>query len=208
MKRSKVLLSIILVLSILVVSILPVLADSVTTLDEVEPVTANYKISNNLLVKIENANENEKIPVWIWFSDIDFDEANNQIKRLSGYSTDEFSSKKKPSYQPRLVEILDSVYNSDCDKDKLEQLRIENKQILNSIEPERKAKTNFIREYEGVRSKVLQEMYTAHNSEIISELGISSDRIIYQCDFTPSAIINLSSISSIFPFSESFIDEP
>ncbi|MBR1535125.1 MAG: hypothetical protein IJ639_12220 [Ruminococcus sp.] len=191
MKRSKVLLSIILVLSILVVSILPVLADSVTTLDEVEPVTANYKISNNLLVKIENANENEKIPVWIWFSDIDFDEANNQIKRLSGYSTDEFSSKKKPSYQPRLVEILDSVYNSDCDKDKLEQLRIENKQILNSIEPERKAKTNFIREYEGVRSKVLQEMYTAHNSEIISELGISSDRIIYQCDFTPSAIINL-----------------
>lgn len=48
MKRSKVLLSIILVLSILVVSILPVLADSVTTLDEVEPVTANYKIRGEI----------------------------------------------------------------------------------------------------------------------------------------------------------------
>ena len=46
------------------------------------------KISEYVWDKIEVADENEKLPVWIWFADIDPEKVEEQVERTSGLTAD------------------------------------------------------------------------------------------------------------------------
>ena len=81
--------AIILILSLLISIVSPVGAigvDSFNVTESDENISDELpweeKISKVLLEKIESADQNEKIPVWIWFADIDHAEIREKVEKL------------------------------------------------------------------------------------------------------------------------------
>ena len=184
MKRSKVLLSIILVLSLLVVSILPVFAESVTALDNDEQVKNECKISKHLKEKMDKAEEDDLIPVWIWFTNINNSLLDNKIKGVMGVKTDDVyksimdNTNKKSTQQLNRLKSLTDTYlltrrtlarteNIKNSNGILQELGISKKDIVFQSELTSSVIINATKE-------TIRELV---DSEKINEIGFFDDKI-------------------------------
>ena len=182
MKRTTVIISMILVLAILTVSVTPVLAESVTALDEGDSASPDSKISEALEEKLEVVDEDEEIPVWIWFTDINKRIAYERIEQLTGYSQREYENLPNLYYDKKLIK--------ECFGNNGLVIEGMNRYIERSKEKNEEF-NRIVDTYNQVKSNVLVDMYTWHNDNIINSLSVSKESIVFRSSLTPSAIINL-----------------
>ena len=183
MRRTTVIISMILVLAILTVSIPPVLAESVSNLDENEPVSAENKISDILKEKMEEADEDEKIPVWIWYEDIDQDNVDRITESRAGYTAEECDviteSFPQDDFKGLIKDSSDSLYRM--------------KDYLSRTASARNIEEELTENYISIRRKVSTEKYKEKSNCLVSNLQICRKDILFSSEFAPMIIAQLSS---------------
>ena len=88
MKRTTVIISIILVLTMLTVSISPVLAESVTVLDKSASFNWENKIDKTLWLKMKEIDDDTMIPVSIWLKDISHEAIKKKVEKELAFEID------------------------------------------------------------------------------------------------------------------------
>ena len=177
MKIANVLLSIIIVLSILVVSILPVLAESVTALDDNKPVTAESKISESLKEIMKEADAEEKIPVWIWYADINQEEVDNQTYKMTGLRFSDCDT--IPSIK---VDTMMKAYQSDNGlfSDYLKQ-----------TETLRKREEKLTDTFRTYHMNIAIDMYHKKANSVMKKSNLKHEDVLFESELAPVIIMSI-----------------
>lgn len=191
MKKSKVLLSIILVLSILVVSILPVLAESVTALDKSTLDSATSKISKSLKEKLETLDEDEEIPVWLWFKGIDTNNVIAETEKVTGLTEDMLNVINQDSVSTKLIDAIDKYSINSQQFDKAVILN-EMKDYMSTTKTDRETEKTLTNTYRNTKRMIAKKAYINNNENIIKKLGLSEAEFVFKSTLSPSAIVYLS----------------
>lgn len=190
MKKIKVLQSILLVLAILSFSIIPAFADESVAKDE-SYLSWKNKIDNRVLGKIESATTNERIPVWIWFSGIDKDKVEREVKEQTGLSLCDLKVENETSVSNDLIDALETASSETINQAKKQKASRLIREYLNDTKSKRTERMKRTNTYLKAKRTILSKMYYSHNSEIITELDISKNDIVFQSVLSPSAIMEL-----------------
>jgi len=177
------------------------------------------KFSNELKTEIELAEDDELIPVWIWFIDIDKKKAEKRIEAETGISADSFSELTRPNAEPELVDIFKVASKSGLEETEKIKLQEKCKNYLNCTEKQRLEKQNFFRTYRNTRIGVLKECYNEHNDTIINDLHLDPKDILFISFLTPSVIASVTkeellkmskeqSVSYIYFYDNSVVQTP
>lgn len=183
-KRSIFLLTISLVLIIsLVFTMTVTAADTSNSSDEI---LSEEKISVSLKNVLKDVPENskQKIPVWIWFSDIDFSVVEDRVNGQLDFSTDEIAVETQTS-QKALIEALYEA-SADDDNTSKDSLIYLMKEHMSQTEEQRELESERTNQYLSTRRKIISESYSTNNKRVISELKIPG-KIGFVSAFTPSA---------------------
>ena len=126
MKKFKVMLSVFMVILIISVSIVPSLAL------EIERLNRNV-IDDNLALEMDKQSNNEKIPVYIWYTDISQSDINNKVEEKTGLTENTLSTDLIMPDNALLNQLKDggseAQENMTAYLSKTEPLRLREKQI-------------------------------------------------------------------------------
>lgn len=185
MKNLKIYLSIMLVIVMSAVCIVPIYAQTY-----VPPENAESKMSEDLLEILSAAEDDELIPVWIWFKEIDENELKRRVEERSGYTSEEIDNLTSSIYDRELSDVFDS-FLSDRNSN-YEELNDKIKEYLDNSKEQRQEQTKIREEYFSVRTQVLSEMYSANNNGILKMLDINTESVEFCSTLSASAIVKLS----------------
>ena len=171
MKRITIVLSMILVLALLSVSITPVLAESVTDLDENIVESSKNKISESLTEKMETVDESKKIQVVIWYNDIN----QSFITRQAEIKATTILKKQYPDINQSLISTVIQA------KEKNPQIG-ENHNIFTD---------DICRAYISSRRSISVQQYQKVSKSIISDGMIYKKDIVFNSRYAPMLIVNL-----------------
>lgn len=187
MKKSKVCLSVMLIIVILIISATSAVAVKTNRIAPEE------KISQGLFDAMERAERNELIKTWVWLTDIDHSEAAHRIERATGYSEDEIHHLVSDNDFVELATLLGNTEENDNGENRKSQLISDKQSVVQQVKEKNKEKRELVKAYRKGRIGVYDSMYTAHNNKIIDSLGLDRERINFICSLTPSFIVELSS---------------
>lgn len=148
------------------------------------------KISEDVWEKIETVEDVEKIPVWIWFTDIDHQKVEEYVTRKTGLSEETLAVEFEPvSKELKVVLTEESQKESDeRQNNNIEKVLADYMDTIENQRIEEVERTNtYIREHR----MSLKEAYVEKNSTIIEELDLPVEEIIFQSQLTPSVIVSL-----------------
>lgn len=139
------------------------------------------KIGNEIY---EAAETLEKIPVCIWYEDINQEEVEVQVEKEIGYSKDEIVS-ELPSISKEEVDKLykANIATEETGKDILGEYLEENKIAIKR----EKDKTD---KYISTRRKKAKDMYTIKSSKIISDANMA-EQVVFDSKYAPMIIAEL-----------------
>lgn len=167
MKRFKALLSVVLVLSIFSLCFVQAFAAENTA------VSPEEKISSELAEKMAEADEDELIPVWIWYQDIDQDEVDRETEKEIGFSENNLLTQSKSF-----------INGSDYTKSNFDSY-LKSTAVLRNNEKE------MTESYIKTRRKISSETYIEKSQTIIEEISIDTEKIMFCSHYSPMIIVNL-----------------
>lgn len=182
MKKIKITLSLLLALSVIVMSVITAFSAGISTVSS-EKITWKDKLDENLRESLLSAKDNEKIPVWVWLSDIDMNEVEKEVEKQTELNEEKISSLERAKASQTLLDAWD---NDDSYK-----LEKEFNSFLESSKELREQNNKLIDTYFSAKIKVSAEKYSKHNSSVIEKLGVSKEDISFQSNLTPIFIANL-----------------
>ena len=178
MKLSKIVLSIFLAVLIFSLGVIPSFA--VSTADEVSP---EEKLSDEVLAFVNSdADEDEKIPVWVWYKDIDQDKVDELTEKETGLTPekcqviDEFPS----------AELLSMLQEGSASAES------EMKAYLSDTEAVRVQERELVNIYSRAHMKIANEMYTEKSRSLMSTTVLDEENVIFASEFAPMVIAELS----------------
>lgn len=143
--------------------------------------TVSVQCDMELKERMEIATETEKIPVYIWYQDIDQTVVDNEVEKELSYNIDDISVDfEMPSY-----ELIEKAMNSDVDS---------HKEIDNYLS---KTKTSRAKEkiktdnYLSKRRSLSRTEYNKKSNDILKEFSIDSENIIFNSQYAPMIIAEL-----------------
>ncbi len=190
MKKFKIMLSIFMVLVIIAVSVAPVFAvvapeDSVSN-----NLQWSEKINTMLLEKMEESADDEKIPVWVWMTDIDTDKLEKDIETQTGLTHQKIIEAKTELSYERVVNSTDAVSKTSLEKDSVSSDE-DVHSYLNSTKAQRQKIADDTEKYFEAKKRLAKDQYTTTNTAKIRQLGVTENRIDFQSELTPSFIAYL-----------------
>ncbi|MBR1481614.1 MAG: S8 family serine peptidase [Ruminococcus sp.] len=164
-----------LVISMLIFSSITVFALSDTTIPN-----SNNVIDNNLLSIIHEStgefSEHDLIPVWIWYQDINHNEVNQCVERLTGLTSENCS----------VVELSESGVEITPEniKDNIETL-------VENTKQQRLEENARVDRYINTHRAVSRELYSEKANQILNKLDLQPDCIHFVSQYTPVIIAKL-----------------
>lgn len=185
----------ILLVFILMASLVPISAnagniDSLEMSEEVQSISWEDKIDEHLWDKMEYSDNDDKISVWIWFSDIDQKEVDKQVEKSTGLTTDNLAITYN-SVPDDLVKALEDASEKTDNDAQLKLTADKLKAYIDSTTTQRKLEQQRTNTYIKAHRNASRDLYVEKNGSIIKELNLPEDEIIFQSQLTPSAIVNL-----------------
>ncbi|MDO4419239.1 MAG: S8 family serine peptidase [Ruminococcus sp.] len=139
------------------------------------------KIDPALLEKMETASPDEKIPVAIWYTDIDQDNVDKLTVDKVGFTQDDIAlTYEMPS--TKLISDLEKGEDGAADEMQAYLKRTEAKR-----EKERK-RTN---EYIMTRREFSREKYNDKSDKVVKDISINEKDIVFKSQYAPMIIANL-----------------
>ncbi len=183
MKNFKIMLSVFIVFTIILTSVVPTLAIIAPEDSASNPLNPANKMDEVLLEKISTIADNERIPVWVWLTDIDTDELENAIEMQTGLSQQTLVQNRAQINDNATVSTLSSFPTTSTD-DKLTA-------YLSSTKTQREELADDTQVYLTAKKTLAKQRYETANTSKIRQLGISTNKINYQSKLTPSFIAYL-----------------
>ncbi|MBQ7964510.1 MAG: hypothetical protein IJ331_00325 [Ruminococcus sp.] len=183
MKNFKIMLSVFMVFTIILTSVVPTLAIIAPEDSASNPLNPVNKMDEVLLEKISTIADNERIPVWVWLTDIDTDELENAIEIQTGLSQQTLVQNRAQINDNATVSTLSSFPTTSTD-DKLTA-------YLSSTKTQREELADDTQVYLAAKKTLAKQRYETANTSKIRQLGISTNKINYQSKLTPSFIAYL-----------------
>ena len=182
MKNSKVLLSVIMVMVLIVVSVAPTFA-VIAPENSAPGVVQVSKINSVLAEKMATATDEELLPVWVWFTDPDLSNVESMVQKQTGLTKDNIAVDTNVS-TTEVSRALDMASMNDTESAKANaanqlQAYLEATKESRAIEKERTEK------YLSAKRKITRDIYVDNNKEIISNFNIESTKIQFQSQLTP-----------------------
>lgn len=159
--------------------------------------TALAKIDSTLLEKMESTLPNEKIPVAIWYADIDQTQVDSLTKEKVGFSQDDIAL----TYEMPSTELIGNL-----EKDNLEAVD-EMQAYLNRTEVKREKERRRADEYITVRREYSREKYNEKSNGIIQDLSIDEEFIAFKSQYAPFVIASITSEEILMLANDKRIDE-
>lgn len=166
---------------------------------------------------MDQATPDEKIPVWVWFTDIDKSNVEAMVEKQTGLNRNNLSVNTDAS-TGNLVTALELA---SADNSKLVRANVSNEMEL-YLEATKEAR-NIERErtdiYLRTKRIISKELYETNNNKFIDELDIQSKDIFFKSSLTPSVIVYITrdeiiniakstSVEDIDFYDETVYDEP
>ncbi len=189
MKKFKVMLSVLMVLIIIFVSAIPSLAVVAPEDAVASGVLWSDKIDQMVWEKINLASENEKIPVWIWFTDVDKSKVESMVTKETGLTKNDLAVNTSASAK-NLVLALEEASNKNS-VSVMDEANYQMELYLDATEEERKLARQRTVTYLRAKRSIISKLYTENNKNIIDQLNINSNDIVFQSRLTNSVIMNL-----------------
>lgn len=187
MKNSKILLSAFMVLIIIFASIFPSLAITAPEDSFLDAVQWQNKINEVLLNKMSTVSDEELIPVWVWLTDIDMNELEEEIEAKTGLSQQKLDIAKSEINYDVLINSLDN------NLEKTLQFSTQKETVLyiETTKEQRKELANDTEIYLSAKKSLAQKQYITSNTTKIRKLGVSNSKIDFKSELTPSFIAYL-----------------
>lgn len=179
MKRTKMLCA---VTSVLMAVLLIALSVS-APIDALDTITTSNqnKIDSVLREKMAEASGNEKIPVAIWYSDVDQDNIDKLTAQKVGFTRDDVAV----AYEMPSTELLASLEKEESGAADEMQAYLKRTESLRKLERERTD------EYIMTRREFSRSKYNEKSAKLIKDVDIKSEDITFQSQYAPMIIANL-----------------
>lgn len=175
---------------ILMMSLFSINLEALEPNEEIEEELWSDKISDNLWEEMNISEGYHKIPVWIWFSDIDQEKVDQQVKQKIGLDDNnvEVDFQSAPD---DLITALDDASN-DSENEAKTKLFVNKLETYVSItDNARVEERDNVNTFLKARRKVASELYAQKNNSLIEKLNLPVNEIIFKSQLTPSVIMNL-----------------
>ena len=160
--------------------------------DEVKKLTWEEKMDEKIIKKFEFINDDDRITVGIWFSDIDHSAIKTKVKNQTGLSEKDLNILHKDGASRKLINELQKASNTNPNQKQKTKISKLIKEYLNDTKSQRQQEKDLSKEFSSAERKIYSSMYANNNKRIINNLNIKDDEIEFQSCLTPSAIINVS----------------
>lgn len=147
---------------------------------QIKPVLKN-KINSLLAEKMQLVTDDVKIPVYIWYADIDQNAVEKEVKAECGLSADNISV----DYEMPSDELIMSYRTGS------ENAVVEMNAYFERTKDERAKEKEFTDKYVLVRRNVSREKYSQKANDIISAFTSLEENIIFKSEYAPAIIANL-----------------
>lgn len=144
------------------------------------------KIDKPLFEKMEK--EGGKLPVWVWFKDIDDEVISKEVYERTGLTEDDLNVIDE-NISDDLSQRIVSIEEQD-EKEKLETRRMF-QEYMDRTQEQRQEESKRTDEYIAALREVQDEIYPEHNRHIFNDLKISQKDIISAETIGPFYILNL-----------------
>lgn len=198
MKTKKTFISVISVfmamLMVLVNLSLPVgaLSDEIVADSTVKPIVKpEDKIDPVLKEKMETASPDEKIPVAIWYTDVDQKEIDKMTAQKVGYSKDDVAVDYEMPSQELLSDLKADEEGADA----------ELQAYMARTEQQREKEHKRTDDYIMTRREFSRAMYNEKSASIINDLNINEEEIVFNSQYAPMIIAELT-VAEISLFSK------
>lgn len=175
---------------ILMMSLFSINLEALEPNEEIEEESWSDKISDNLWEEMNISENYRKIPVWIWFSDIDQEKVDQHVKQKTGLDDNnvEVDFQSAPD---DLIKALDDASNVNEDKGKTKLFGDKLETYVSITDNARVEEHDNVNIFLNERRKVASELYVQKNNSLIEKLDLPEKEIIFESQLTPSLIINL-----------------
>lgn len=154
--------------------------------------TINQKISDELLEKMEevaaSGSKEERIPVCIWYEDIDDEAVAKEVERQTGLTISDLDTNlEMPSDEilNKFVEMSKNQKNIEC----VEEME----EYLNNTESAREYEKEIIDEFTSAKRKISKRRIQEKQKEIFNKNYISDENILFKSSYAPMIIAELES---------------
>ena len=174
MKKSKIMLSMFMVLMLIITSIAPAFA--------INAVSTNQAVIGEDLIKVmENSDDDEKIKVYLWYKDIDQDEVDALTTRATGLTPESCAVIEEfPS-----AEMISSLKNGEADA------QVQMEAYIERTKPARDAERQRTERYSKKHREISNEMYNQKSRNIRNALSISDNDTEFSSQFAPLIIAEM-----------------
>lgn len=152
--------------------------------------TWETKIDKKILDKFDTLNENDKIPVWVWLSDVSQETIDKKVKEEKGLTLDSLSVKQNYSTE-KIVELLSRTSNIEEIQSQNDNIKSEFKSYLDKSKAERVSNYKRTKLYLKTKRAIVKDLYSENNESILNKLNISSKSIVFKSELTPLSIMTL-----------------
>ncbi|MBR2714714.1 MAG: hypothetical protein IKB73_00715, partial [Ruminococcus sp.] len=174
MKKFKINLSVFMVLVIISISILPSFATSVVS-------TSQAIITDDLMARMDECSDDEKITVYLWYKDIDQNEVDALTTQATGLTREDCEViDELPS-----AELLSSLESSDLDADSQMDAYLRRTEAIRDKERER---TEI---YAEKHREISNAKYNQKSQNIRTALSIADDDTEFSSQFAPLIIAEM-----------------
>ena len=164
--------------------------NSLETADKIQSISWEDKIAENLWEQMKSSDEDDKISVWIWFSDIDQEKVDKQVEKSTGLTEDNLAT-TYGDVPNDLIKALEETSKKTEDKGQLELTADKLKNYIDATKTQRKLEQQRTNAYIKARRNVAHNLYVQKNNAVAKELNLPRDEITFQSELTPSTIVNL-----------------
>ena len=184
MSNSKKMLSLLIAVVIIIMSVISPTAiiapeDSISA-----EVQWMYKIDDALDEKMSEVSDTDLIPVWVWMTDIDMEQLDKDIETRTGISQQKLdTARAEIGYDVSTMSTnVENLMSTDANVQNsvttyLEATKVQREKIANDTDV-----------YLTAKKELASQRYNTANTAKIRQLGVSSNRIDFKSELTPSFI--------------------
>lgn len=185
MNKIKIYLSFILSFVMILTSTVPTFAE---TFDEYESVENKCSdkvldfLNNNSNSVSKKSNSDERLPVYIWYKDIDQDYVDSKTEEITGFSAEECSR-------------IDDIYQSSLNYKSIDFSKSDEEilaEYIDSTSELRKIEKANVDRYKMTRREIAAQMYEEKSNNLINSIDIDNNFINFNSQYAPLIIADLS----------------
>lgn len=151
---------------------------------EEESIAPEDKISEDLYKKFEQLKADgknlskEKIPVWVWYEDIDQKQVDREVMEQTGLTTETIAV----NFEMPDLKLINDLKNNHVGSQERMQDYFARTVVARKLEAQK------TKEYVDKRRQISKTKYKMRRDKIINEFILKNDDIIFKSDYSPSFI--------------------